>query len=506
MSEQILEIPLTQITSHPDNRRVGGFDQEKLEQLAGSIRAVGVQQPAVVRQAGANGRYEIVAGERRFRAAGIAGLEALPCVVRDLDDISVLKIQTIENMQREDVHPLDEAEGYHRLIEKAGYDVEVLAEEVGKSISYVYQRLKLRELMPAAAEAMIEGKITAGHGILIARLQPGQQKEALEYCAPDWRDQVPAVRDLDEWIHSNILMLLSKASFKKDDAELLAEAGPCTTCEKRTGYIPALFPEIKDSDHCTDPDCFNGKLDALVWLRREALKMGGEKFLEISDGYSSNLPKGVLPSYEWEECRKKDEGAQRCLVVAGPARGRLTWGKKSDRYHYEPTPKEKEAQRKEKEEGRIRSHVQGRIWDETIDKIRADLSDNEPSADVLRLIVGRFFDRLYEEDQRLLCKLEKWERPPKENYENAWDRPGWSAVVNERIGDLDSSELYLLLVKCALIENIKIDHWNYQEEKDELRITASSLGIDLKKIEEEIRKGEPRNPSVASGSPDLAKR
>ena len=75
MNEQILEIHLNQITSHPDNRRVGGFDQGKLEQLAESIRTVGVQQPAIVRQAGEDGRYEIVAGERRFRAARIAGLD-----------------------------------------------------------------------------------------------------------------------------------------------------------------------------------------------------------------------------------------------------------------------------------------------------------------------------------------------------------------------------------------------------------------------------------------------
>jgi len=506
MSEQILEIPLKQIASHPDNRKVGGFDPEKLEQLAESIRAVGVQQPAVVRQAGDNGRFEIVAGERRFRAARIAGLESLPCVVRDMDDIQVLKIQTIENLQREDIHPLDEAEGYHRLIEKGGYEVEDLAQEVGKSVSYVYQRLKLRSLILPARKAMIEGKITAGHGILIARLQEQQQTDALESCRPNWQDQIPSVRDLDEWIHSNILMLLSKASFKKDDADLLPGAGPCTTCEKRTGYVPALFPEIRDKDHCTDPVCFNAKLDALIALRREALKMGGESFVEVCEGYTREKPKGALDSYSWEECRKKDEGAQRCLVAAGPGRGRLTWGKKQEHYHYEPSPEEKEAQRKEKEELRIRSTVQRRIWDKTIDKIHSDLIDNELSEDLLRLIVRRFCGRLYDEYQKRLCKIQGWERPPKENYENAWDRPGWSAVLSERIGDLESSELYLLLAKCALIENLQIDKWNYQEDKDELRIMANSLGIDIKEIEKEITKGKPRDPSVASGSPDPAKR
>jgi ParB family chromosome partitioning protein len=152
-AEAIQQIPLDQVVPHPGNRKVGGFDKEKLEQLAESIRAVGVQQPAVVRKAAENGKYELVAGERRWRAARLAGLEALPCVVRELDDVAVLKIQTIENLQREDVHPLDEAEGYARLIKLAKYDVETIAHELGKSISYVYQRLKLRDLAPAAPKA-----------------------------------------------------------------------------------------------------------------------------------------------------------------------------------------------------------------------------------------------------------------------------------------------------------------------------------------------------------------
>lgn len=298
------------------------------------------------------------------------------------------------------------------------------------------------------------------------------------------------MRDLDEWIHSNILMLLSKTPFKKDDAELLPAAGPCTTCQKRTGYIPALFPEIKDTDHCTDPECFNSKLDALVSLRKEALKMGGESFLEVCEGYSRDQPKGVLERYEWKECRKKDEGAQRCVVAAGPGRGRLTWGKKQERQHYEPTPKEKEAQRKEKEEQRIKSRIQRRIWDETIEKVRKNLMDEEASAvlTMLRFITRRFFGHLYNDIQGHLCKLHKWERPPRENYKSAYQRPGWCAVGSERIQDLDAPELYVLLVECALIDHLKMDKWYYDENNDELRIAARSLGIDVKGIEEETRK------------------
>ncbi len=97
--EKVIEISLNDIQPHPGNRSVGGFNQERLDQLADSIRTVGVQQPAVVRLTGDDGKYELVAGQRRWMAAEIAGLDTLPCVVRDLDDVEVLKIQMIENLR-----------------------------------------------------------------------------------------------------------------------------------------------------------------------------------------------------------------------------------------------------------------------------------------------------------------------------------------------------------------------------------------------------------------------
>ena len=122
--KEIQEIALERLYPSEGNRRIGGFDEQKLQQLADSIKAVGVQQPAVVRlgrkAAESVGRavgvkveatelrYEIVAGERRWKAATLAGLATLPCVIRELDDVTVIKIQTIENLQREDIHPLDE--------------------------------------------------------------------------------------------------------------------------------------------------------------------------------------------------------------------------------------------------------------------------------------------------------------------------------------------------------------------------------------------------------------
>lgn len=329
--EQIQQIPLTEIYPCEGNRKYGGFDQAKLEELADSIRTAGVLQPAVVRERanpqGDFDEYELVAGERRWRAAKLAGLQVLPCVVRDIDDLTLLKIQTIENLQREDIHPLDEADGYSRLIDRAGYDVEHLAQEVGRSASYVYQRLKLRDLVDEAKQKLIDGVLTASHGILLARLQEKQQQEALKWACSGWNtDEVCSVRSLDQWIHQKFFLDLSMTAFPKDDADLVPKAGACMECPKRTGYSPALFPEIEKQDFCLDPKCFGKKCDAILTRRREELK--DEEVLEVCKGWEPDHPKGALRHWQWEECRKKDEGAKKALVVTGTERGRLTWGRK----------------------------------------------------------------------------------------------------------------------------------------------------------------------------------
>lgn len=158
------------------------FDQAKLEELAASFATAGIIEPLVVRPlaAAVNGvKFELVAGERRFRAAKIAGLADVPVIVRPLTDTQVLEIMVIENNQREDVNPLEEGDGFARLL-KAGYDLEKLAERLGRSKKYVYDRMKLLDLVPKAKQLLLDGKLTAGHAILLARLKPGDQDRALD--------------------------------------------------------------------------------------------------------------------------------------------------------------------------------------------------------------------------------------------------------------------------------------------------------------------------------------
>ena len=154
------------------------FDEAYLADLAASIREKGVLQPILVRKNGKG--YELVCGHRRLRAAKAAGLAEIPAMVRELTGQEVLEIQLIENLQRSDLHALEEAEGYRQLMATKNYDVARIAERIGRSVKYVYDRVKLLSLIKPAQKLFLEDRITAGHAIILARLKPDDQKRAID--------------------------------------------------------------------------------------------------------------------------------------------------------------------------------------------------------------------------------------------------------------------------------------------------------------------------------------
>lgn len=170
------DLPLEQLRSSDLNPRKV-FDEAKIAELAQSIRELGVVEPIVARSMGDH--YQIVAGERRVRAARLAGLDTIPAIVRPLTDAQALEIMVVENNQRQDVNPLEEGDGFARLL-GYGYELEKLAERIGRSTKYIYDRIKLRDLTPVGRQLLLDGRMTAGHGILLARLKPDDQARALD--------------------------------------------------------------------------------------------------------------------------------------------------------------------------------------------------------------------------------------------------------------------------------------------------------------------------------------
>lgn len=254
------------------------FDATKLQELANSIQASGVHQPVLVRPLPGHrqadtfrdrqpgdplAEFELVAGERRYRASQLAGMETIPAIVRELTDAQVIEIQIIENLQRDGLSPLEEAEGYQALIDATGITKEELCAKVGKSRTYVFNRFKLMDLCQEAKAALREGQLDASRAELIARI-------------PDQKLQIKALKALTEtfgetgeprlsyriakvWLEQNVMLRLERAVFDIKDAKLCGDKPACTDCQLRTGANPDLFSDIDSPDVCTDPPCFHAK-------------------------------------------------------------------------------------------------------------------------------------------------------------------------------------------------------------------------------------------------------
>lgn len=153
------------------------FDQASLETLADSIRAQGVVQPIVVRPLKSGDRYEIIAGERRWRAAQLAGLESVPAVVREMGDDAALAVALIENIQREDLNPLEEARALRRLIDEFEMTHQVAADAVGRSRASVSNALRLLDLEPSVATMLEAGDLDMGHARALLALPSAEQRQ-----------------------------------------------------------------------------------------------------------------------------------------------------------------------------------------------------------------------------------------------------------------------------------------------------------------------------------------
>jgi ParB family chromosome partitioning protein len=318
---QFASIPLSSIEESKTNPRTH-FNENAMIELAESIKSGGVRQPVLLRPLDDQGRYELVAGTRRFRASQLAELEEIPAIISQLTDAEAIEIQVVENLQREDVHELEEAVGYRQMLATEPYAsmeaterMNVLAAKVGKSTSYIYQRLKLLDLAPKLQEAFFEGDITAGHAILIARLDPKEQLLALKACHKEnyygsidnaKGEKIMSVRALRDWLKQKHYLAMSTAPFDRENLTLLPQAGSCAECPKRTGYKPEFFPEFNEEDICTDRKCFDQKVAAHIEAVKARLVAEGKAFIEISTLWDTKLP-NVLPQGKWSPAEEEDE-------------------------------------------------------------------------------------------------------------------------------------------------------------------------------------------------------
>lgn len=264
------------------------IDETTIESLAASIKTQGILEPLIVREKGK--KYEIVCGERRYRAAQVAALTELPCLVRKLSDEQVLDIQIHENLHREDIHPMDEAYGYQFLRETLACDVKELALRVGKSEGYVLNRLKLNQLIREAQKDVDDGLLPLVFALEIAKYTPEIQKivygevynkeykyQGNNYVSVPIRGQTVPWRSFVEWINTNVHRLLSKAPFDPKATNLRADGLACVNCPERTGAAVGLFEpnKVGKKDACLNPACFLTKAKNHIEIcRRELAELG----------------------------------------------------------------------------------------------------------------------------------------------------------------------------------------------------------------------------------------
>ena len=247
-SEPEASLPITSIVRNPDQPRKS-FDETQLSELSDSIKQNGVLQPILVRKKG--DKYEIVAGERRYQASKLAGMKEIPAIVREIDDAEVFQLALIENLQRSDLTPIEEARGYRQLLDTKGLTQEGLAKILSKSRSAIANTLRLMDLPQEVQDMMEEGQITAGHAraILAVPTEEGRIKLAQKVVAENLTvRQTENLAPLFSVTRDEIKPKIPAPQYFKRAARTLRQALDTTVKVKQVRGKNKIEIEFKDED------------------------------------------------------------------------------------------------------------------------------------------------------------------------------------------------------------------------------------------------------------------
>jgi len=473
-------IPLVELAPSPNNTRKQ-FDEDGLCELADSIREHGVLQPILAREVAASKagktKYQIVAGERRFRAAKLAGLKEIPAHVRVMGDEEAFGAMLVENLHRADVHPLDEADGFSRLREVQKLGITDIAQRVAKDERYVARRLALTNLIEEARDDYRAERITLAHALEICRLAPEIQTEALAACyekktvwnqkdhtslhLPDKERPARHVRYLQEWIATNVHLNLNKAPFKKDDSRLREDGLTCVDCPQRTGRDKTLFADIENDSTCLNPRCFQAKLQIFVRIRKSELdERNGKPAAFISAFYgSASESKDALGRDQYQLIEKKAgrcESAEQAILADGPEIGQVKWicrdrackdhlGRVHEPLSYSggggaraTTPANRNERKQELFDIKVDEVVRKRVMKEAIETWSWPLDRTH-----LNEAVKEFFRRIPTEHQRTICEVFGWKE------EDAGRSAVDASATLGKLAALSDDELARFLMLCS---------------------------------------------------------
>ena len=515
-------IALDRITPSLTNPRKT-FDPAKLQDLADSIRPSGVHQPVVVRSLPGSRladtdrtvQYELVVGVRRLRASIIAGVDTIPAIVRPLSDNEVLEVQCVENLQRDDLAPLEEAEGYDHLMQHTGLSADEVAAKIGKSRSYVYAKLKLLDLCQEVRQALRDGSIDASRALLIARIPDGKlQLKALSAAtAPQGgAADAPGVRAFGQWLQQTVMLRLEGAPFPITDAHLTA-AGSCKDCPKRTGANPDLFSDVAGADVCTDPACYHLKEAAHHAHLVHQAQAKGLKVLAGADAkavVTHQWDRDALDGYTRLDSQRHDAtGAPTSLrnllagvdlIASGIQPVLIEHPRSKELIEAVPTAETeallitkgllRQSQKAESVEWQIDQlkaamernvfrRSREAMWTELVKAVHASAAPVTPSADLVRAWLVKQCDHLHYDDLAAMFNLP--DTGDSENTEQA-------RLAAQRI---PSVELWKAVVILMMAEDqapgFSFNDRELKEEPPHFTAVAQMLGMDLKPIETEAR-------------------
>ena len=507
------------------------FDPAKLAELATSIKASGVHQPVLVRPLPGSRmadtertvQYELVVGERRLRASALAGMDTIPAMVRTLTDDQVLEIQVVENLQRDDLTPLEEAEGYEHLMQHTGLSADELGAKVGKSRSYIYAKLKLLDLCQEVKQALRDGTVDASRALLIARIPDGKlQIKALSMATTPTGSHVDAmgVRAFSTWLQQNVMLRLEHAPFQITDAHLVPAAGSCKECPKRTGAAPDLFADVASADICTDPACHQAKEQA---HRAQLVATAQKKGLRVIDGAEAkevfnsrgSYDSSVMAGYSRLDQVRHDvpgpagqngatlrkllagedliaQGVQpvliehprtKELIEAVPTaeaeallitRGLLRQSKKAESV-------EREIQQlKDSMERSVFRQARKTMWQTLVKAVHASSVPVTPSADLVRAWLVAQCDHLQDDDL-----VAAFDLPDIEGGDRIEDRARMAAQRIPSVGLWKA--VVILMMAEDQAPGFHLANSKTKEDPPHFTAVANMLGVDLKPIEAEAR-------------------
>jgi ParB/RepB/Spo0J family partition protein len=539
------QVPLAALvlsSTTAQKERRAHLDKDELKELAASIKAAGVLQPILVRPApiiqsvGLNGatiagktyfapseieeaartHWEVVAGERRVLAAREAGLEEIPANIREFTDEQVTELQLIENLQRQDLHELAEAEGYEQLL-KYGHSADDIAAKVGKSRGTVYARMKLLALCTDARHAYYAGKLTASVALLLARIPvPELQQKALKEVLEEgdsWGDDPRmSYREAADHIQRRYMLRLKEAPFPIGDESLVRHVGSCLRCPKNTGCSDPrvgnleLFADVKDARAgvCTDPHCFREKREAWGVRQLAEAESRGQQIIQgdeaahitkngahtLSGGYVNlddrchNDEKGrtyrqligksakpALLVVPIEKQNDDDAGEEVVLEVVKKADVTELLAKKGVAAPAEPRYSNPDRAREKK--AKVEREFRRALYELVREKLpdRVDLK-------LLRLIAAGYVGEMQSESVKAIVRLWEWESDAKGSY------PDWREIVERHIATLNQDQLVTLLQDFIYVPELQVSPWS-DAKPERLLEAAKALRIDVAKVRRE---------------------